>query len=288
MDLAERSLPEKYPIGKSLTVKSIVLRNEIVSMVYKAKTGHIGGDLSVCDILNVLYNHVMDITPENFHSENRDHFILSKGHCVEALYAVLCEKGFFPRADSETVSAFGSKYIGHPSNQVNGIEMNSGSLGHGLSVGVGMALAQKANETRHRIYVVMGDGELAEGSVWEGAMAGGHYQLNNLCAVIDRNGLQISGTTEAVMAQESLKTRWAAFGWNVIIAENGNDCAQLAEAFEKAKVCKDKPSVILAQTVKGYGISFMENKAEWHHRVPTEAEYQQALAELAERQAAYE
>ena len=157
--------------------------------------------------------------------------------------------------------------------------MNSGSLGHGLSVGVGMALAMQRDGKKHRVYVVMGDGELAEGSVWEGAMAAGHYRLSNLCAVVDRNGLQISGTTEAVMRQESQRDRWKSFGWNVLSAA-GNDTAALKAAFDAAKQCTDKPTVILAETVKGCGVSFMENQAGWHHRVPTETEYAAAAAEL--------
>ena len=187
--------------------------------------------------------------------------------------------GFFPREDLLTVSQFQSRYIGHPNNKVNGIEMNSGSLGHGLSVGVGMALAMQRDGKKHRVYVVMGDGELAEGSVWEGAMAAGHYRLSNLCAVVDRNGLQISGTTEAVMRQESQRDRWKSFGWNVLSAA-GNDTAALKAAFDAAKQCTDKPTVILAETVKGCGVSFMENQAGWHHRVPTETEYAAAAAEL--------
>lgn len=198
----------------NLQQKSYALRLRVLDMVYRAKTGHIGGDFSVCDILNVLYNKVMDVTPENFSTVDHDHFILSKGHSVEALYSVLCDRGFFPEKDLETFSQFGSKYIGHPNNKVPGIEMNSGSLGHGLSVGVGMALAGKRQGKSYRVYVVMGDGELAEGSVWEGAMAAGHYKLDNLCAVVDRNRLQISGGTEEVMAQDSQDDRWAAFGWH--------------------------------------------------------------------------
>ena len=183
----------------NLKANSYKLRQDILDIVYHAKGGHIGGDMSVIDTLNVLYNKQMNVTPENFHDPDHDRFILSKGHTVEALYAVLCQKGFFPREDLKTVSQYLSKYIGHPNNKVNGIEMNSGSLGHGLSVAIGMALAGKMDKRDYRVYVVMGDGELAEGSVWEGAMAGGHYKLDNLCAVIDRNRLQISGTTEYVM-----------------------------------------------------------------------------------------
>ena len=271
-------------MNEALKAKQYTLRKTIITMIYKAKTGHIGGDFSVCDILNVLYNKHMNITPENFDSNDHDHFILSKGHSVEALYSVLADKGFFPAEDIETFSQYMSKYIGHPNNKIKGIEMNSGSLGHGLSVGVGMALAQRMNESENRVYVVMGDGELAEGSVWEGAMAAGHYKLDNLTAVVDRNRLQISGTTEQVMTQDSQDERWAGFGWNVIHAA-GNDIDALDEAFTAAKVCKGKPTVIIADTTKGYGVSFIENQVGWHHRVPTDAEYAQAMEELTKKEA---
>ena len=269
----------------NLKANSYRLRQDVLDIIYRAKTGHIGGDFSVTDILNVLYNQVMDITPENFRRNDRDHFILSKGHAVEALYAVLCQKGFFPREDLLTVSQYGSKYIGHPYNKVNGIEMNSGSLGHGLSVAVGMAIAGKMDKSSHRVYAGMGDGGLAEGSVWEGAMAGGHYKLDNLCAVIDRNHLQISGTTEYVMNQKVQEERWAAFGWNVI-SVNGNDVDALQQAFADAAAFKGKPTVIVAHTTKGCGVSFMENQAGWHHRVPTAEEYEKGMAELKAKEAA--
>lgn len=266
-----------------LKAKSFSLRRDVLEIIYRAKAGHIGGDFSVCDILNVLFNHVMNITPENFSSPDHDRFVLSKGHCVEALYSVLADKGFFPKSDLETVSQFGSKYIGHPTNKVNGIEMNSGSLGHGLSVSVGMALAGKLKAAPYRVYVVMGDGELAEGSVWEGAMAAGHYRLDNLCAVIDRNGLQISGPTETVMAQEDLQAKWSAFGWHVLHAQ-GNDVDDLKRAFAQAASHRGQPTVIIAHTTKGCGVSFMENQAQWHHRVPTPEEYTNAVRELMQKE----
>ena len=196
----------------NLKKKAYELRKDVVEMIYRAKTGHIGGDLSVMEILVDLYYKQMNVTPENFHSDDHDHFVMSKGHSVEALYAVLADRGFFPKEDLKTFATFGSKYIGHPTNKVNGIEMNTGSLGHGLGVGVGMALAGKMDEKNYRVYVVMGDGEVAEGSVWEAAMAGAHYKLDNLTAFVDRNHLQISGTTEQVMNQKSQEARWAAFG----------------------------------------------------------------------------
>lgn len=264
---------------EELTAKSYALRKKILKLIYTAKTGHIGGDYSVCDILVTLYNQVMNITPENFNTKNRDHFILSKGHSVEALYAVLSDRGFFPESELETYSQYGSKYIGHPNNKVNGIEMNSGSLGHGLSVACGMALAERMNSTSNRTYVVMGDGELAEGSVWEGAMLAGHYKLDNLCAVIDRNRLQISGSTEYVMTQDSQDERWSSFGWNVIHA-HGNDIESIVNAFDIAGKTKGRPTMIIADTTKGCGVSFMENKAPWHHKVPSSEEFDAAMAEL--------
>ena len=263
----------------NLKAKSFALRKDILDMVYSAKTGHIGGDFSVCDILNVLYNRQMNLTPENFSSKGRDHFILSKGHSVEALYAVLADKGFFPKELLKTYSQFGSDFIGHPNNKIPGIEMNSGSLGHGLSVGVGMAIAEKRDGSPARVYVVMGDGELAEGSVWEAAMAASHYGLDNLTAIVDRNGLQISGSTEQVMTQESQRERWSAFGWHVLEA-NGNDVTEISAKLAEAAGFRGKPCVIIAHTVKGYGVSFMENRAEWHHKVPDREQYETAMAEL--------
>ena len=269
----------------TLQAKSYALRLRVLDMVYRAKTGHIGGDFSVCDILNVLYNRVMDVTPENFSTVDHDHFILSKGHSVEALYSVLCDKGFFPEEDLETFSQFGSKYIGHPNNKVPGIEMNSGSLGHGLPVCVGMALAGRMDGRSYRVYTIMGDGELAEGSVWEGAMAAANYGLDNLCAVVDRNRLQISGNTEDVMKQDSQEQRWAAFGWNVISVD-GNSIEALDAAFTAAKHHKGKPTVIIANTTKGYGSALMENKADWHHHLPNAQEYQQIIRDFARRKEA--
>lgn len=267
---------------ENLKALSFELRKDIIDMIYKAKTGHIGGDFSVLDILITLYYKHMNINPENAKDPNRDRFILSKGHSVEALYSVLAKKGFFPKSDLETYSQFKSKYIGHPNNKINGIEMNSGSLGHGLSVAVGMALAGKMDKATYRVYTVMGDGELAEGSVWEGAMAAGHYKLDNLTAFVDRNRLQISGGTEEVMSQDSQDERWLSFGWNVIHAK-GNDIDALDEAIIAAKETKGKPTVIIADTIKGYGVSFIENSAPWHHKIPNQEEYDKAILELEKR-----
>lgn len=270
--------------AKALTLKSLELRKVVLDMIMKSGGGHIGGDFSVIDTLVTLYFDQMNISPENKDSKDRDYFVMSKGHSVESYYAVLAAKGFF---DTKKVvnefSQFGSKFIGHPNNELDGIEMNSGSLGHGLPVTVGMAIAGKMDNRTNRVYTVMGDGELAEGSVWEGFMAAGHYKLNNLCAVIDRNHLQISGTTEEVMTHENLHNQVEDFGWNVIEV-NGNNIQELHDAFEEAKKCEDKPTCIIANTIKGYGGGpIMENKASWHHHVPTKEEYDTIVTELNKR-----
>ena len=264
----------------NLKALSYKLRRDVVEMIMAGKAGHIGGDMSVMETLVSIYFHAMNISPENQNDPTRDMFVMSKGHCVEALYAVLAEKGFFP---IETVikeySQFGSKFIGHPNNKLPGIEMNSGSLGHGLPVAIGMALAQRMNKTDARTYVVMGDGELAEGSVWEGAMSATQYKLDNLCAVVDRNRLQISGTTEEVMHQDYVEERFKAFGWNVISVD-GNDIDAMNAAMDEAKTVKSRPTLIVANTTKGKGSSVMENKAAWHHHVPSQEEYEQIMKDL--------
>lgn len=264
----------------NLEKKALQIREDVVTLVHKSGCGHIGGDLSVTDILVSLYYREMNCSPEKRKDPHRDRFILSKGHSVEALYCVLADRGYFPKKELfDTYSRYLSRFIGHPNNKIPGIEMNSGSLGHGLSVSVGMALAARMNGAPYRVYTVMGDGELAEGSVWEAAMAGGHFGLDNLTAFVDRNRLQISGSTEDVMTQDSQESRWSAFGWNVLTVP-GNSTEQICEAVEWAKAAGGKPTVIIANTTKGCGVSFMENKAEWHHRVPTDQEYARAMEEL--------
>ncbi|MGL6198971.1 MAG: transketolase [Lachnospiraceae bacterium] len=257
------------------------LRKDTIRMIIEGKGGHIGGDMSVMEILVELYFNEMNISPANQDDPNRDKFVMSKGHSTEAYYTVLAEKGFFDKEEViSKFSKFGSPYIGHPNNKLSGVEMNSGSLGHGLPVCVGMALAGKMDKCDYRVYTVMGDGELAEGSVWEGAMAAGHYQLDNLCAVVDRNRLQISGNTEDVMGQDDLHERFRSFRWNVINVADGNDIDQLHEAFARARTMKGKPTVIIANTVKGKGSAVMENKANWHHKVPTPEEMEQIMKDL--------
>ena len=269
---------------KELKKLAYKLRQDVVDMIVNGKGGHIGGDMSVMDTLVTLYFKEMNISVDNFNTKDHDHFIMSKGHSVEALYAVLAEKGFFPiERVLKEFSQFGSMFIGHPNNKLPGIEMNSGALGHGLPVAVGMAIAERMNKSKNRVYVVMGDGELAEGSVWEGAMSGANYRLDNLCAIIDRNRLQISGSTEDVMALDDLHRKWDSFGWHVIDVDDGNDIEKLARAFEESRMVKGKPSVLIANTIKGKGSSVMENKAAWHHHVPSAEEYEQIKEDLAAR-----
>ena len=264
-----------------LELKSWDLRRDIVDIIMAGGGGHIGGDMSVLNTLLVLYKNHLNITPDTTEDPNRDRFVLSKGHAVEALYAVLADCGFLDLDDIKArFSKFGSPYIGHPNNKLKGIEMNSGSLGHGLPVCVGMALAGKMDKRDYRVYTVMGDGELAEGSVWEGAMSAGNYKLDNLCAIVDRNRLQISGNTE-----DGQEQRWAAFGWNVISVD-GDSIEAMDAAFTAAKHHAGQPTVIIANTTKGYGSSIMENKASWHHHLPNQEEYQQIIADFAARKEA--
>lgn len=270
----------------ALAVKAYDLRQDVVDIIMAGGGGHIGGDMSCMEIILTLYSR-MNVSPDRQNDPDRDRFVLSKGHCVETLYAVLADKGFLDINEVKAqFSKFGSEYIGHPHNTLPGIEMNSGSLGHGLSVCVGMALAGRMDKRDYRVYTLMGDGELAEGSVWEGAMSAGHYKLDNLCAVVDRNHLQISGTTEQVMTPGDLAGRFAAFGWHVIELKDGNDVDALNAAFDEAENTKGMPTVIIANTVKGKGAAIMENKASWHHHLPNAEEYAIITKELAERKEA--
>jgi transketolase len=227
----------------------------------------------------VLYNHVLNVSPQNFHTSNRDRFIQSKGHCVEALYTVLADKGFFPESDLDTLCMYGSHYIGHPTRSVFGIEHNTGALGHGLAVAVGMALAAKLDRRSYRVFTLTGDGELDEGSNWEASMAASHYHLDNLTVIVDRNGLQITGPTEDVQPLEPLADKFRAFGYAVREVD-GNDVTALINLFDKLPFELGKPNLVLANTIKGKGVSFIENSHKWHHRVPNDEEYNTALLEL--------
>ena len=261
---------------KLLENKAIQIRKELLQMIYNSGTGHTGGSLSSVDILVALYYEIMEIDPQNPKWELRDRFVLSKGHSVESYYTILADLGFFPKDELKYFCKFNSSLIGHPSVKVPGIEMNTGSLGHGLSIAVGMALAGKMDDKNYKVYVLMGDGELAEGSIWEGAMSANHYKLDNLVGIIDRNKLQISGDTENIMSLENLEAKWRAFGWSVITLD-GNNIKELIKKLKEIPMDKDKPHVIIANTIKGKGVPFIENDPKWHHKVPNEEQLKEAL-----------
>jgi transketolase len=265
---------------QQLKLKSIAYRKTILEIVHKGKAGHTAGSLSCVDILNVLYNHVMNITPENFSTVDRDHYIQSKGHSVEALYTVLADQGFYSRDDLITgINTPYSHFVGHPTRKIPGIEHNTGALGHGLSVAVGLALAAKLDGHSYRVFTLLGDGELAEGSSWEASMTAAHYKLDNLVVIVDRNTLQITGRTEEVNALEPLSDKFAAFGYAVREAD-GNDVGALAKALDSVPFEPGRPSLLLARTVKGKGVSFMEDVKAWHHKVPTDEQLAAAFSEL--------
>lgn len=258
------------------------IRKNIIRMVTKAKSGHPGGSLSSADLLTVLYFDVMDINKDNVNSTDRDRFVLSKGHASPLLYSVLAEKGFLDKNLLSTFRQLGSPLQGHPNmHYVAGVDMSTGSLGQGLSAAVGMALANKLDKNEHRVYALMGDGECQEGQIWEAAMAAAHYKLDNLCAVLDFNGLQIDGKITDVMNPTPYDKKFEAFGWNVIEID-GHNIEEIKQAYTKAKECKGKPTLILAHTVKGKGVSFMENLASWHGTAPNAEQCEAALKELGE------
>jgi len=262
-----------------LKIKSIQYRKTLLTYIKRARAGHTGGDLSCIDILNVLYDRVLNVSPEAFDDPQRDRYIQSKGHSVEALYVVLADKGFFPESDLETLCRYGSPYVGHPTRKVRGIEQNTGALGHGLAFSVGVALAGKLDDAAFRVYTLLGDGELAEGSNWESMMAAAHYRLDRLTAIIDRNTLQITGHTEDVCNLEPLAQKLEAFGWSVRVVD-GHDVTALARVLGEVPFAAGKPTAVIARTVKGKGISFMENDPTWHHRVPDDEQYERAQQEL--------
>jgi transketolase len=261
-----------------LALKAVGLRQRMLRLIMQAGAGHTGGGLSCLDILNVLYNRVLRVSPETAADPQRDRYVQSKGHCVEALYTVLSDRGYFPDADLDTVCHYQSPYVGHPTRKIKGVEMNTGALGHGLPICLGLALAGKLDAAPFRVFTLLGDGELAEGSNWEAAMAAAHYRLDNLVAILDHNTLQITGPTRKVMSNDPLDAKFAAFGWAVRTV-NGHDYAQLTEALTKPTPV-GQPLVVIANTVKGRGVSFMENVGKWHHGVPSAEELQQAMADL--------
>ena len=265
-----------------LRLKSEEIRKRLMEVVYKAKAGHIGGDLSSLNVLTALYMRVMNVDAANPKMDGRDRFIMSKGHCVEALYCVLEAKGFITKELVDTYGDYLSVLAGHPTIEVPGIEFNSGALGHGLSIGVGCAIAAKMDKKPFRTYVLMGDGEQGEGSIYEAAMAGSNYKLDNLVAMIDRNGLQISVTTENVMKLDSINVRWTAFGWDVHEVD-GNDMEAIVNCLENIDYSNGKPHLVVLHTTKGFHVSYMENVLKWHHGVPSADEYEQAITEISNR-----
>lgn len=273
-------MKQKYT-DLELQVKSVFYRKALLKYIKIAKAGHTGGSLSCTDILNVLYNDVLNCSPENFSDPNRDRYVQSKGHSVEALYVVLADQGFFPESDLETLCKFQSKYVGHPTRKVKGIEFNTGALGHGLPISAGIALASKKDNAGYRVFTLLGDGELAEGSNWEATMMAAHYKLDNLVAILDHNTLQISGRNRDVLSPYPIDEKFRAFGWSVISID-GNSIPELRETFRKIPLETGKPTLIIANTVKGKGVSYMEDVQKWHHGVPTDEQYELAMKELDE------
>lgn len=268
-----KSLDELKSISKEI-------RKEIVKMLTESASGHPGGSLSATDIMTVLFFKEMNLDPNNEKDPNRDRFVLSKGHAAPVLYSALARRGYFPVEELSTLRKFKSRLQGHPSIQyLPGIDMSTGSLGQGVSAAVGMALAGKIDKKDYRVYTLLGDGELEEGQVWEAAMCAAHYKLNNLTAFIDFNGLQIDGDITKVMNPCPIDKKFEAFGWNVLVID-GHNYEEIIDAIEKAKECKDKPTAVVCNTVKGKGVSFMENQAAWHGTAPSKEQCETALKEL--------
>jgi len=262
----------------TLALKSLQYRRRLLEIIKHAGAGHTGGGLSCIDILNVLYNRILNVSPATIAHPARDRYVQSKGHCVEALYVVLADRGFFPASELQTLCQYRSHFVGHPTRKVPGVEQNTGALGHGLSICVGLALAARMDRAPSRILTLLGDGELAEGSNWEAAMAAAHYGLENLTAIVDCNTLQITGRTRDVCSNEPLDAKFAAFGWDVQ-SVNGHDLNALTSVLSQ-RAAHGKPRVVIAHTIKGCGVSFMEDVGKWHHGVPNDAEYAQAIAEI--------
>jgi transketolase len=270
--------------GKELKLKSVLLRRNLLKYIYKAKAGHTGGSLSCVDTLNVLYNRVLNVDPKNFRDPNRDRYIQSKGHSVEALFVTLADRGFFPESDLETLCKYQSHYIGHPTKKVNGVEQNTGALGHGLSISVGEAIAAKMDKKKHRVFTLLGDGELPEGSNWEAFLSAAHYKLDNLYAILDNNKQQITGSNSEVMNIDSVRKKLEAFGWAVREVD-GHNLGELEYVLNNGPFENGKPNFILAHTIKGKGVSFMEGVVKWHHGVPNPEQYEQAQKELDQAEA---
>lgn len=266
--------------NKSLMITAYKIRKHVIEAVYHPQAGHPGGSLSIADILSVLYFDKMNVSPDKVNDPDRDRFVLSKGHCSPALYGALAEKGFIPKEDIKTFRHIDSYLQGHPDMKgVPGVDMSTGSLGQGVSAACGMALAGKLDKRDYRVYSILGDGETEEGQVWEAAMFAAHYNLDNLTIFVDFNGLQIDGDITKVMNPTPLDEKFEAFGWNVITID-AHDYDQIKSAIDKAKETKGKPTAVIAKSVKGKGVSFMENNPSWHGVAPNEEEYNKAMAEL--------
>lgn len=263
---------------QQLEMKSWQYRRRILEIIMNAGAGHTGGSLSCIDILNVLYNCVLNVSPDNFADACRDRYVQSKGHSVEALFVVLADRGFYPTAELDTLCRYQSHFVGHPTRKIPGVEQNTGALGHGLPICVGMAKAAKLDNADFRVFTLLGDGELAEGSNWEAAMLASHYGLDNLTAIVDYNTLQITGRTRDVCDNSPIDAKFAAFGWNVKVID-GHDFGQLTETLT-ATPHEGMPTAVIANTVKGKGVSFMEDVGKWHHGVPSDEEYRQAIEEI--------
>ena len=265
---------------KSMEERSKVIRRHVIRMLAKAGSGHPGSSLSTVDLLVALFYNKLKHNPQQPAWPDRDRFVMSKGHGCPALYAVLAEKGYFGIDKLDTLRQFGSILQGHPCMKTTpGIEISGGSLGQGLSVGLGIALAAKLDKKNYRTYVMLGDGEIEEGQVWEAAMAASHYKADNLCAIIDQNGLQIDGFIHEIMSSYPIPDKWRGFGWHVIEI-SGHDYNDILSAYDEAEKIKGRPTVIVAKTIKGKGVSFMENQVDWHGKAPSKDEAERALAEL--------
>ncbi len=266
---------------QNLQEKANNIRKNILDVVYNAASGHPGGSLSIADVLSVLYFKELNVDINNPKNENRDRVVLSKGHCAPALYSALAEKGFIPKEDLKSVRKLNSYLQGHPDmKHTNGVDMTSGSLGQGLSIANGMALAGKLDNKDYRVYCICGDGEIQEGQIWEAAMSSSHYKLDNLCVIVDNNNLQIDGSVDNVMNPYPIDKKFESFGFNVLVID-GHDIEKIIEALEVAKQTKGKPTAIIAKTTKGKGVSYMENQAGWHGKAPKEDEYNLAMEELS-------
>ena len=272
-------MPDSDTQVKKIEEKAKQIRRLIIQMLAKAGSGHPGGSLSATDLITALYFAVLKHNPKDPDWPQRDRFHLSKGHCCPLWYALLSESGYFPKEELMTLRQLGSLLQGHPDRRTPGIEAASGSLGQGLSVALGMSLAAKMDKRDYRVYVLLGDGEIQEGNIWEAAMAASHYHCDNLCAILDYNGFQIDGKIKDVMGLEPLIGKWQAFGWHTIEI-NGHNMKDILSAYAEAKTMKTKPTIIIAHTIKGKGVSFMENVVDFHGRAPTKEEAEKALKEL--------